>query len=74
MGFNKLWLPEPEDLKQQLRDYGNVEFVKRWEKRYMKADAVCGPTESFDIIKQILDREYNYRNTGQLSIDFGEEF
>ena len=39
----------------------------------MKADAVCGPTESFDIIKQILDREYNYRNTGQLSIDFGEE-
>ena len=69
MGFNKLWLPEPEDLKQQLRDYGNVEFVKR----YMKADAVCGPTESFDIIKQILDREYNYRNTGQLSIDFGEE-
>lgn len=72
MGFNKLHLPDLDYLKESLKEKGNEEFVKFWERRYMKADALIGPPESMDFIKQILDREYNYRTTGQYSIDFNE--
>lgn len=29
-----------------------------------------GPCDSTDYIKQFLNREYNYRTTGQLEFDF----
>ena len=38
----------------------------------MKADAVMGPPESMDFIKQFLNREYNYRTTGQIEFDFDQ--
>ena len=63
MGFNKLFLPEVEDLKQQLKDYGNEAFGKRWRTRDIKADAIIGPNESMDFIKQFLETEYNNDST-----------
>ena len=72
MGFNKLYIPELESLKQSLREKGNEEFTEFWKSRYMKADAIVGPPESMDLIKQFLNREYNYRTTGQLEFGFDE--
>jgi hypothetical protein len=70
MGFNKLHIPDLDYLKESLKSKGNDEFVDFWKRRYIKADAIIGPPDSHDFIKQILDREYNYRTTGQTSIDF----
>lgn len=67
MGFNKLFIPEIDDLKEQLKRKGNEEFTRFWERRYFKADALIGPAESMDFLKQFLDREYNYRNNNQIS-------
>ena len=72
MGFNKLHLPDLDYLKESLKAKGNDEFIDFWEKKYIKADAIVGPSDSHDFIKQILDREYNYRRTGQLSFDFSK--
>tara|TARA_B100000963_G_scaffold336437_1_gene331467 strand:+ start:179 stop:451 length:273 start_codon:yes stop_codon:yes gene_type:complete len=72
MGFNKLHLPDLEYLKESLKEKGNEEFVNFWTMRYARADALIGPPESMDFIKQIIDREYNYRTTGQISIDFDQ--
>lgn len=72
MGFNKLHLPEVTTLKTQLEKEGKIDFVSYWERRYMKSDAVTGPSDSFDFIKQILNSEYNYRKTGQLEFDFNQ--
>ena len=72
MGFNKLRLPDLEYLKQSLRDKGNEEFTEFWKSRYFKADAIMGPCDSMDFIKQFLNREYNYRTTGQLELDFDQ--
>ena len=36
----------------------------------MKADAIIGNPDSHDFIKQFLNREYNYRTTGQIEFDF----
>ena len=70
MGFNKLMIPDLEYLKESYRNKGNDEFIQFWERRFFKADAIMGPPESHDCIKQILNREYNYRETGQIELDF----
>ena len=70
MGFNKLHLPELKQLKEQIQSDGRDAFTTYWKRRYSKADAVMGPCDSTDYIKQFLNREYNYRTTGQLEFDF----
>tara|TARA_B100000282_G_scaffold214257_1_gene158437 strand:+ start:153 stop:380 length:228 start_codon:yes stop_codon:yes gene_type:complete len=70
MGFNKLHLPDLNYLKDSLREKGNEEFTEFWKKRFMKADAIIGNPDSHDFIKQFLNREYNYRTTGQIEFDF----
>ena len=72
MGFNKLFLPEVKQLKEQLKKDGKTTFVSYWERRFMKADAIVGPCNSDDFIKQILNSEYNYRKTGQLEFEFDQ--
>jgi hypothetical protein len=59
MGFNKLFIPELAVLKKDLMERGNEEFGKTWINRYMKADAVIGPVDSMDFIKQFINMEYN---------------
>ena len=63
MGFNKLWLPEVDALKESLMELGNEEFSKYWERRYSKADAIIGSTASADFIKQFINMEYNEHTT-----------
>lgn len=65
MGFNKLFLPEVDRLKEQLKEKGNEEFERFWTRRYMKADALIGPEESMDFIKQFLNRQYNDTSTSK---------
>ena len=72
MGFNKLHLPDLEYLKESLKTKGNEEFTEFWKARYFKADAIMGPPESMDFIKQFLNREYNYRTTGQIEFNFDQ--
>lgn len=67
MGFNKLFLPEIGSLKEQLKTKGNEEFARFWERRYIKADALIGSTESMDFIKQFLNSEYNNRDDKPIS-------
>ena len=70
MGFNKLFLPELVELKKQLKEQGVEQSTNHWKSRYEKTDAIMGPVGSDDFIKQFLNREYNYRKTGQLEFDF----
>lgn len=63
MGFNKMFLPEVEDLKEFLEKYGEERFYERWVLTYKRRDAVMGPNASFEFIKQFLDREYNNNKT-----------
>jgi hypothetical protein len=72
MGFNKLMLPDVDYLKESLKEKGNEEFFDFWKRRFWKADAIMGPPDSHDFIKQFLNREYNYRETGQISMDFDQ--
>lgn len=58
MGFNKLLLPEIGKLKEQLLREGNEAFIQYWVKRYAKSDAVIGPVDSMEFIKQFIEREY----------------
>jgi hypothetical protein len=72
MGFNKMFLPEVEDLKQFLAEHGEERFYERWVVTFMKRDAIIGPDASFEFIKQFLDREYNNNKpNSQLSVDLG---
>ena len=59
MGFNKLFLPEVENLKRQLNEVGEEEFGKHWLRRLQKTDAVIGSTASHDFIKPFADFAYN---------------
>jgi hypothetical protein len=59
MGFNKLFIPELETLKERLKEMGNEEFGKLWVSRYLKADAIIGPADSMDFIKQFINMEHN---------------
>lgn len=57
MGFNKLYLPELKDLKE----YAAKGDVAYWIKRYQRADAVIGSTDSFDFIKSFM-KDYEKDN------------
>lgn len=59
MGFNKLFLPEVENLKRQLNEIGEEEFGKYWLRRLQKSDAIIGSTESDAFIKPFTDVAYN---------------
>ena len=50
MGFNKLFLPDVDSLKESLLSMGNEEFSKHWIRRYNKADAIIWPEESLSLI------------------------
>jgi len=63
MGFNKIILPEIDQLKNHLLKVGNEEFIKHWVSRYSKSDAVIGSTESFEFIKQFMSKEYEKDNS-----------
>ncbi len=62
MGFNKLFLPDLDSLKESLMKMGNEEFSKHWMRRYSKADAIIGPETSSVFIKQFINMEYNEHN------------
>jgi hypothetical protein len=59
MGFNKMYLPEVEELKKFLLENGNQKFIERWCVPFQKRDAIIGPEGSIDFIKQFLKQEYN---------------
>jgi|TARA_B110000908_G_scaffold145850_1_gene176425 hypothetical protein len=59
MGFNKLMLPDVAYLKESLKEKGNLEFGKFWHNRFMKSDAIMGPNESHEFLKQFVEHEYN---------------
>ena len=62
MGFNKLWLPEINSLKEQLLRVGVDEFTQHWIRRYEKSDAIIGSIESTEFIKQFIENEYEKNN------------
>jgi hypothetical protein len=59
MGFNKLFLPEVEALKEQLETLGEDRFGEHWLNRMIKSDAVMGPSDSHAYIKPFTDSAYN---------------
>jgi len=63
MGFNKLILPDLQDLKTQLLREGNEEFIQYWVRRLAKSDAVMGSVESMEFIKQFVEKEYENGET-----------
>lgn len=68
MGFNKLILPEVSELRDYLKKHGNQEFARRWAHLYEKRDAVIGPTDSHDFIKQFLKQTYNASRSDNMDI------
>ncbi len=72
MGFNKLNLPDLETLKEQLAQWREDDFTAQWKNLFERRDAICGPCDSPDFIKLFLNRDYNYRKTGQIEFDFDE--
>jgi len=67
MGFNKLIIPKVDSLKEELLRKGNEQFFKDWARRYVKADAVIGPSESIDFIKQFIVSEYDIEDATSIS-------
>ena len=63
MGFNKLILPDLQDLKAQLLKEGNETFIKYWVKRLANTDAIMGPVDSMEFIKQFVENEYENSET-----------
>lgn len=63
MGFNKLILPDLQDLKAQLLKEGNENFIKHWVKRLANTDAIMGPVDSMEFIKQFVENEYENSET-----------
>ena len=63
MGFNKLILPEVQNLKEQLLKEGNEEFIQYWVRRLAKSDAVMGSVEAMEFIKQFVEKEYESGET-----------
>ena len=68
MGFNKMYLPEVEELKQFLKDNGNQRFIERWCVPFLKRDAIIGPEKSIDFIKQFIKQEYNDSRTANTNL------
>jgi hypothetical protein len=58
MSFNKLFLPEVEELKAQLLKLGNEEFAKYWVARLARYDLISGSEESTQFITQFIQKEY----------------
>lgn len=63
MGFNKLILPEVQNLKEQLLREGNERFIQYWVNRLAKSDAIMGSVESMEFIKQFVENEYEGSET-----------
>jgi len=63
MGFNKMYLPEVEELKEFLIKNGNQKFIERWCVPFQKRDEIIGPEGSIDFIKQFIKQEYNDSRT-----------
>ena len=61
MGFNKMFLPEEQELKDFLTEHGKQGFHDRWVLPFKKRDAIIGPSESIVFIKQFIESEYNNR-------------
>lgn len=61
MGFNKMYLPEEQELKDFLTNNGKDRFYDRWAMPFMKRDAIIGSSESIEFIKQFIESEYNNR-------------
>lgn len=59
MGFNKLHIPSIDVLHDELQRDGEDLFSKKWVRRYIKADAIFGPEESLNFIKQFLINVYD---------------
>ena len=68
MGFNKMYLPEVKELKEYLLKHGNQEFIRRWVDTYQRRDAVIGPSESIDFIKQFINQTYNVSRSSDMDI------
>lgn len=67
MGFNKLFIPAIDSLKEELLTKGNEQFFKDWSRRYVKADAIIGSDESLDFIKQFIAGEYDIEEGSSFS-------
>ena len=73
MGFNKMYLPEVVELENFLIKHGNDSFYSRWCMPFMRRDAVIGPSESIEYIKQFIESEYNdSRPSTQLNNGVGQ--
>ena len=72
MGFNKLFLPEAKELKEFLTTHGKERFHDRWVLPYKKRDAVIGPNDAFEFIKQFIDCEYNNKPDNQFNAEVGQ--
>ena len=73
MGFNKMYLPEEQELKDFLTKYGKDSFYNRWVIPFKKRDAIIGPSESIEFIKQFIESEYNNRPGDTLHTGIGQE-
>jgi len=73
MGFNKMFLPEAKELKEFLTTYGKERFHDRWVLPFKKRDAIIGPSESIEFIKQFIESEYNNRPGDTLHTGIGQE-
>ena len=67
MGFNKLFVPSVDSLKEELLTKGNEQFFKDWSRRYVKADAVLGSEDAIDFIKQFIAGEYDVEESSSFS-------
>jgi len=68
MGFNKMYLPEVKELKEYLTTHGNQAFLKRWVETYQRRDAVIGPSESIEFIKQFINQTYNVSRSDNVDV------
>ena len=72
MGFNKLFVPSVDKLKEELLTKGNEQFFKDWARRYTKADAVLGSEDAIDFIKQFITGEYDIEESSSFSNETAE--
>ena len=70
MEINRLNVPEVDKLKAQLAQCGTDDFTAYWKKLFENRFANVGTTKSHDFIILCLNRQQNYRKTGQLELDF----
>jgi hypothetical protein len=73
MGFNKMYLPEEQELKDFLTQHGKESFHNRWVIPFQKRDAIIGPSESIEFIKQFIESEYNNKPGSILHAGTGQD-